>query len=360
MPERRRRHLRPHQAVRAPGRGRLPRPASSRPGRSTASSAPTARARRPRSGCCSDWSGPTSGSVELLGRAMPADGPDVLARVGALVEGPAFHPYLSGRDNLARLEAADRTTDPRTARARIDGALDRVGLLVAATKRYRAYSLGMRQRLAIASALLRQRDLLVLDEPTNGLDPQGTREVRTLVGSLADEGATVLVSSHLLSEVEQMCSHLGVMHAGQAGRPGHQRRGQGGHRGPRRSSRRTSLTRRPASCASSGCTDGAHRHISATGSSEQDLAGQDRRCLRPPGCARPRLPGRRPVARGRLRLAHRGGLRCQWLTGSRHRQPRTALHQVPALRAAVDLRSAPQPRRVAGAGSRSRAHRRSR
>jgi ABC-type multidrug transport system ATPase subunit len=157
---------------------------------------------------------PTSGSVELLGRPMPADGPDVLARVGSLVEGPAFHPYLTGRDNLVRLESADRTTDPRTARVRIDGALGRVGLLVAATKRYRAYSLGMRQRLAIASALLRHRDLLVLDEPTNGLDPQGTREVRTLVGSLADEGATVLVSSHLLSEVEQMCSHLGVMHAG--------------------------------------------------------------------------------------------------------------------------------------------------
>jgi ABC-type multidrug transport system ATPase subunit len=157
---------------------------------------------------------PTSGTVDLLGRAMPGDGPDVLARVGALVEGPAFHPYLSGRANLARLEAADRTTDPRTARTRIDAALDRVGLLVAANKRYRAYSLGMRQRLAIASALLRQRDLLVLDEPTNGLDPQGTREVRTLIGSLADEGTTVLVSSHLLSEVEQMCTHLGVMHAG--------------------------------------------------------------------------------------------------------------------------------------------------
>ena len=138
----------------------------------------------------------------------------MLARVGALVEGPAFHPYLSGRANLARLDAADRTTDARTARARVDGALDRVGLLVAARKHYRAYSLGMRQRLAIASALLRQRDLLVLDEPTNGLDPQGTREVRALVGSLAEEGATVLVSSHLLSEVEQMCSHLGVMHAG--------------------------------------------------------------------------------------------------------------------------------------------------
>jgi ABC-2 type transport system ATP-binding protein len=157
---------------------------------------------------------PTSGSVELLGRSMPAGASDVLARVGALVEGPAFHPYLSGRDNLVRLEAADRTTDPRSARDRIDRALDRVGLLAAATKKYRAYSLGMRQRLAIASALMRQRDLLVLDEPTNGLDPQGTREVRALVGSLAGEGATVLVSSHLLSEVEQMCTHLGVMHVG--------------------------------------------------------------------------------------------------------------------------------------------------
>src|ERR1700712_4416742 len=158
--------------------------------------------------------GATSGSVELLGHQMPAEGPAVLSRVGALVEGPAFHPYLSGRDNLVRLDAADRTTDARTARARVDGALDRVGLLVAATKRYRAYSLGMRQRLAIASALLRHRDLLVLDEPTNGLDPQGTREVRSLVGSLSQEGATVLVSSHLLSEVDQMCSHIGIMHVG--------------------------------------------------------------------------------------------------------------------------------------------------
>ena len=157
---------------------------------------------------------PTAGSVELLGQPMPARSEEVLARVGALVEGPAFHPYLSGRQNLRRLEAADRTTDPRTATARVDAALDRVGLLAAATKRYRAYSLGMRQRLAIASALLRPRDLLVLDEPTNGLDPQGTREVRNLVGSLADGGTTVLVSSHLLGEVEQMCTHIGVMHVG--------------------------------------------------------------------------------------------------------------------------------------------------
>ena len=124
--------------------------------------------------------------------------PAALRRVGALVEGPAFHPYLSGRANLARLDAADRYADPRTARGRIDSALDRVGLLAAATKRYRAYSLGMRQRLAIASALLMPRDLLVLDEPTNGLDPQGTREVRHLISELARDGATVLVSSHLL------------------------------------------------------------------------------------------------------------------------------------------------------------------
>jgi ABC-type multidrug transport system ATPase subunit len=156
----------------------------------------------------------TSGSIELLGEPMPGGAARTLRRVGALVEGPAFHPYLSGRANLARLDAADAHSDARTAPRRIDAALDRVGLLPAATKRYRAYSLGMRQRLAIANALLVPRDLLVLDEPTNGLDPQGTREVRNLVGELADEGTTVLVSSHLLSEVDQMCSHVGVMFEG--------------------------------------------------------------------------------------------------------------------------------------------------
>ena len=161
---------------------------------------------------------PTSGDVDLLGSAMAGDGRgsdvSVLRRVGALVEGPAFHPYLSGRANLRRLEAADPYADARTSARRVDAALDRVGLLTAARKRYRAYSLGMRQRLAIASALLVPRDLLVLDEPTNGLDPQGTREVRHLVSELAADGITVLVSSHLLSEVEQMCSHVGVMYAG--------------------------------------------------------------------------------------------------------------------------------------------------
>jgi len=157
---------------------------------------------------------PTAGTVTLLGRPMPGDLGEVLPRVGALVEGPAFHPYLSGRANLERLDAADRFADPRTARRRIDAALDRVGLLHAAAKRYRAYSLGMRQRLGIAAALLMPREMLVLDEPTNGLDPQGTREVRQLIASLGAEGVTILVSSHLLSEVEQICTHLGVMRTG--------------------------------------------------------------------------------------------------------------------------------------------------
>lgn len=157
---------------------------------------------------------PTAGEISLFGLLMPSAARTVLRRVGSLVEGPAFHPYLSGRANLGRLDAADRYSDPRTSRLRIDAALDRVGLLSAAEKRYRAYSLGMRQRLAIAASLLMPRDLLVLDEPTNGLDPQGTREVRHLISDLARDGATVLVSSHLLAEVEQICSHVGVMYEG--------------------------------------------------------------------------------------------------------------------------------------------------
>jgi ABC-2 type transport system ATP-binding protein len=157
---------------------------------------------------------PTSGSAELLGVPMPSGAVQVLPRVGSLIEGPAFYPFLNGRDNLARCDAADRTADPRTAAARIDHALDRVGLLAAARKRYRNYSLGMKQRLAIAAGLLTPRELIVLDEPTNGLDPQGTREVRALIREIAAGGITVFVSSHLLAEVEQVCSHVGVMRTG--------------------------------------------------------------------------------------------------------------------------------------------------
>ena len=157
---------------------------------------------------------PNTGRCALLGQHMPAGGRRALPRVGALVEGPAFHPHLSGRANLARLDAMDATTPGRDRGRRVDDALERVGLSAAARKRYRAYSLGMKQRLALAGALLAPRELMILDEPTNGLDPQGTREIRSLVGELSAEGTTVLISSHLLSEIEQVCSHIGIMSAG--------------------------------------------------------------------------------------------------------------------------------------------------
>ena len=157
---------------------------------------------------------PTAGAAQVLGHEVPGELQLALPRVGALIEGPAMHGHLSGRANLARLDAADRNADPRTRGRRMGEALERVGLTAAASKKFKNYSLGMKQRLGIAAALMQPHDLLVLDEPTNGLDPQGTREVRHLVSSLAQDGTTVLVSSHLLSEVEQMCSHVGVMSRG--------------------------------------------------------------------------------------------------------------------------------------------------
>lgn len=156
----------------------------------------------------------TSGEIAVLGRTVPRSLHAVLPRVGALVEGPAFYPFLSGAANLRRLDSADRHARPRSREARVEHALERVGLTHAAGKKVHAYSLGMKQRLGIANALLGQRDLLVLDEPTNGLDPQGTREVRNLVRSLAADGTTVFVSSHLLAEIEQICTHAAVMSAG--------------------------------------------------------------------------------------------------------------------------------------------------
>jgi ABC-2 type transport system ATP-binding protein len=156
----------------------------------------------------------TSGDIRVLGEDMATARDSVLPRVGALVEGPGFYPYLSGAANLHRLDTADRHALGRTRKSRVDTALDRVGLSNAAGKKVKAYSLGMKQRLGIANALLTPRELLVLDEPTNGLDPQGTREVRNLVRSLAAEGTTVFVSSHLLAEIEQMCTNAAIMTAG--------------------------------------------------------------------------------------------------------------------------------------------------
>ncbi|AUG79248.1 multidrug ABC transporter ATP-binding protein [Kitasatospora sp. MMS16-BH015] len=157
---------------------------------------------------------PTSGSAAVLGAPMPQSVGAVLPRVGALIEGPALYGHLTGRANLARFDAADPTSEGRTRAARIDHALERVGLTAAAGKRAKAYSLGMKQRLGLASALLQPRELLVLDEPTNGLDPQGMREIRTLVREVAAEGTTVFLSSHLLDEIEQVCTHAAVMSKG--------------------------------------------------------------------------------------------------------------------------------------------------
>lgn len=157
---------------------------------------------------------PTSGTARVLGHPMPRAARTVLPQVGALIEGPALYGFLTGRDNLLRYDSADPTADPRTRRARVATALDRVGLGAAAGKKAKAYSLGMKQRLGLAAALLQPRRLLVLDEPTNGLDPQGMREIRALVRELAADGTTVFLSSHLLDEIEQVCTHAAVMARG--------------------------------------------------------------------------------------------------------------------------------------------------
>jgi ABC-2 type transport system ATP-binding protein len=156
----------------------------------------------------------TSGEITLMGRPVPRRIGEVLADVGALVEGPAAYAHLSGRANLALFDAAGPGGPRRTRRTRIGDALDRVGLGGVDDRPVKAYSLGMRQRLGLAAALLRAPRLLVLDEPTNGLDPRGIREVRELLVELNRGGTTLLVSSHLLPEVDQLCTRVGVMDKG--------------------------------------------------------------------------------------------------------------------------------------------------
>jgi ABC-2 type transport system ATP-binding protein len=156
----------------------------------------------------------TSGEVEVLGERMPRAGRRVLPRVGALIEGPAFYGHVSGRENLALLDASGPGGARRTRRRRIDEVLEQVGLSGVGRRPVRAYSMGMRQRLGIAALLLRQPELLILDEPTNGLDPQGIAEIRTLLLDLNRGGTTVFLSSHLLAEVEQMATRVGVLDRG--------------------------------------------------------------------------------------------------------------------------------------------------
>ncbi len=159
---------------------------------------------------------PSDGEVDLLGEPVFGSRPPAtLARTGAMIEEPAFYRFLSGRKNLEVFaRAGGGGEDSRRRLARIDEVLALVGLTDAANKRVKAYSQGMRQRLGIGLALLGEPEMLVLDEPTNGLDPSGMREVRRLLRSLADSGTTVFVSSHLLSEVEAMCDRVGVLSRG--------------------------------------------------------------------------------------------------------------------------------------------------
>ncbi|WP_104524200.1 ABC transporter ATP-binding protein [Blastococcus atacamensis] len=156
----------------------------------------------------------TSGDIELLGARTARARQRVLPRVGALIEGPASYGHLSGRENLALLDASGPGGSWRTRTRRIAAVLEQVGLGGVGRRPVKAYSLGMRQRLGLAGALLRRPDLLVLDEPTNGLDPQGISEIRALLIDLHRGGTTIFLSSHLLAEVEQLCSRVGVLDRG--------------------------------------------------------------------------------------------------------------------------------------------------
>jgi len=158
----------------------------------------------------------TSGEIEVLGRRIPRHAREVLPQIGALIEEPAAYPHLSGRVNLTLLDAAGPggRTARRTRRQRVDEALEQVGLAGVGRRPVKAYSLGMRQRLGLAAALIRRPRLLILDEPGNGLDPRGIRDLRELLVGLNESGVTIFLSSHLLAEVEQLCTRVGVLDEG--------------------------------------------------------------------------------------------------------------------------------------------------
>ena len=156
----------------------------------------------------------TRGSISVLGEPIPRHVGRVLPEIGALIEEPAAYPHLSGRANLRLLDAAGPHSARRTRRRRVDEALEQVGLAGIDRRPVRAYSLGMRQRLGLAAALVRRPRLLILDEPTNGLDPRGIRDMRDLLIGLNAAGVTVFMSSHLLPEVAALCTRIGVLDSG--------------------------------------------------------------------------------------------------------------------------------------------------
>ncbi len=153
---------------------------------------------------------PTAGSIEVFGRELRDNQWSALKRIGAVIEEPAFYPYLSGRNNLKALSMAIGDIPEN----RIEEVLERVNLLDRADDRYDHYSMGMKQRLGIASTLLRDPELIILDEPTSGLDPAGTKEVRDLIPRLAHESRSVFLCSHLLHEVEQVCDRIAIIKEG--------------------------------------------------------------------------------------------------------------------------------------------------
>jgi ABC-2 type transport system ATP-binding protein len=157
-----------------------------------------------------------AGTMSLLGIPVPSERSRALARVGAIVDEPRFHHHLTGRENL-RLLGAARGGD---ADGRIPGSLARVGLTERADDKVASYSMGMRQRLGVAACLLGDPELLILDEPMNGLDPAGMHEMRAMIRSLVDEGRTVMLSSHLLDEVERTCDAVAIVDRGRVIRQG--------------------------------------------------------------------------------------------------------------------------------------------
>jgi ABC-2 type transport system ATP-binding protein len=157
---------------------------------------------------------PTSGEIEVLGSPIPQARQAVLPDVGCLIEGPAFYPHLSGRTNLALLDASGKSASRGSRPHRVAEALERVGLAQVGRRPVKNYSSGMKQRLGLASALLEHHSLVVLDEPTNGLDPNGMKEMREVMSELVAGGTTVMLSSHLLGEVEHICNRAAIVDRG--------------------------------------------------------------------------------------------------------------------------------------------------